>query len=49
MVVLILNDVVFFFKVGDVKNVGLEFDFVFFDNYWKFSDVLMNVNFVDVG
>ena len=49
MAVLILNDAVFFLKVGDAKNVGLEFDFVSLDNHRKFSDALPNANFVDVG
>lgn len=37
------------FKVGDAKNVGLEFDFVTLDNYRKFTDALPNAKFVDVG
>ena len=36
-------------KVGDAKNVGLEFDFVSLDNHRKFSDVLPNAKFLDVG
>ena len=39
----------FFFKVGDAKTVGMEFDFVHLDNYRKFTDALPNAKFVDVG
>lgn len=39
----------FLSKVGNARNVGLEFDFVTLDNHRKFTDALPNAKFIDVG
>ena len=39
----------FLSKVGNARNVGLEFDFVTLDNHRKFADSLPNAKFIDVG